>query len=1567
MDLLDVTRMATVKLQDAAGGMLGSGFFVAPRTIVTAAHVVPPTSGHVLVTPEGANPVIATVFWREPRMQVPGLRGLHPLPDLALLRLPPDVRLDHVCVELGAADRPSEVYAFGYSSSLADENEYAPDVARLECEGVLRQEGVQIIKLKAAEISSGMSGGPALDLERGLVIGVTKATRGLDQPVGCYAVSVTELEQRQPDVRASNKIFHRRDPTWQAARTGNLIGADPARVTRAIAETVLRNAGRRSSGLPPGVDKDALHQTIWVRRVDRNGATEDPGQLARFRWDAGRNLSKLVVVTGGPGYGKSWLVSYQAENLARQLLAEEEAALSDQRCRIPLLLDCSALAAQVQHGDLNLTEFVRAAVRATMPELMSADAVDASASLLLKAVEDGRVTFCLDGLDEVPMAHRGGFKRGLLLLLSKNNRVFLTSRPSAVDLIEDISPGDRVDLDVLGFDQREAVSFVHAWHRQRPAVESVLLGLLAEPQLARLVKVPLLLSFLCRVVDSDTAGQNIPDSPSGLYRAVCLHLLSGRWRGNAGRTSVAPARLADPLRRLAMLSRVIGGMQDRWRVNGEIVPRSDFTDALRRDPSYESVHRAAVLRLEESDGADREHSAEREDAVVWELIHDGVLLDTTSADLVPGLRFSHPVIREFVLANYFASLTEAERAESLDRHLWFDPGWRQVIVLAAQLIDSAPLVKHLFAGRTDLWVHKRGLAAELMAGVRGDAVELELTTRLIESLEASAGSEIRFERQQAVAALGVVVGANPTGRDWAIRQLQRLTAEESDPITDLDQELAVRLAGDDFEGALRISRRMLGAGEVTAGSKNGIIAGLARSGGQDQLSVVMEHINRTQDLGALRSFLGGIGARHTEGIAAALDVLRQRRLTAPAAGAVATTLTSCGEKAVAELLSIAGDYTMSWSTRAQVCEVLIRAGVSSVHDTAMRLVKSPNLPANARVGLVVALLEDGVSEALPDAAGLMLDNSVGWGPRESLARALLGLGDAGVDLLTTQMTFYGVPLELKIWHICALVEARRPEALEVAARLHSDVGVPAWIRVLLVRTLMEHDQSLVSETALADLIASAELTFPYRVDLVVQLFRLGSTSATSMLRSLLSLPELNEHLLAWQRVGLRLAASGRLAQEALRVLSVDPAVVPWARCQALISLANVPDMVLREAFNAALPGLEGFWRTRTLLALGRLGAAPALDELLGEVVTHRGGYRILYEYLTRAWADPGTLTACLESGERILRESAPHGAVRQDAPTDIGEGTIKLNFDLLRSLDVRFDSEVEASSQLRWIHDRLQAEVGLRLAQFMVPEQIDEFDEFQSRGDDAAGLAWLEAEFPEYRIVVRKTFEELCTAIRSGVVQVPRLGAEARSGVPLRVLSDHARALAQWLGLAVVGRWADWARYARENLEVITAPASREAMAAACRLATEWGLHEAHLFAMELNADEGAPVFDELAGDVEFALNEARRALDREDFDRMRLAAAFAFVRFPSAASYFYAAVAWAEKEDGMALAEQLMRNSGKDADASQVTDGVATLRELQQRLDWSEDRLHRLVTALEDGGDEGGDDDASVASPDGE
>lgn len=96
----------------------------------------------------------------------------------------------------------------------------------------------------------------------------------------------------------------------------------------------------------------------------------------------------------------------------------------------------------------------------------------------------------------------------------------------------------------------------------------------------------------------------------------------------------------------------------------------------------------------------------------------------------------------------------------------------------------------------------------------------------------------------------------------------------------------------------------------------------------------------------------------------------------------------------------------------------------------------------------------------------------------------------------------------------------------------------------------------------------------------------------------------------------------------------------------------------------------------------------------------------------------------------------------------------KLDNNFLTSLGLSSLPVDEKNKLLQHIYERLEMNVGMRLAEKMTDAQLDEFESFIDRNDEQGALRWLETNFPNYKQVVAEELEKLKQEVSQAAPQI---------------------------------------------------------------------------------------------------------------------------------------------------------------------------------------------------------------------
>lgn len=123
---------------------------------------------------------------------------------------------------------------------------------------------------------------------------------------------------------------------------------------------------------------------------------------------------------------------------------------------------------------------------------------------------------------------------------------------------------------------------------------------------------------------------------------------------------------------------------------------------------------------------------------------------------------------------------------------------------------------------------------------------------------------------------------------------------------------------------------------------------------------------------------------------------------------------------------------------------------------------------------------------------------------------------------------------------------------------------------------------------------------------------------------------------------------------------------------------------------------------------------------------------------------------------------------------------LKIDNTLLVEIGLGGLPETEKNSFLKHIYETLEMRVGIRLADQMSNEQLDEFERYFEAKDDAGAFKWLETNFPNYKEIVQQEFDKLKAEVAQNAPQIlaasqaQSAGLAAPSGQAGQVVSPDA-------------------------------------------------------------------------------------------------------------------------------------------------------------------------------------------------
>lgn len=175
----------------------GTGFFVAPRLIVTCAHLIRDTNERKI-----------NLYWREYNYKASVKKVSCDTDfDIALLELCDPVP-NHPCVYLGESVEPGDrLYSYGYT-----DNYFNGEPATFECEG--SSIDPPLIKFKSGQVRPGMSGAPLMNLRTGKICGLIRLSRDRSLDMGGRAIPTAVIFYQFRELIELQENFHQQNNSW---------------------------------------------------------------------------------------------------------------------------------------------------------------------------------------------------------------------------------------------------------------------------------------------------------------------------------------------------------------------------------------------------------------------------------------------------------------------------------------------------------------------------------------------------------------------------------------------------------------------------------------------------------------------------------------------------------------------------------------------------------------------------------------------------------------------------------------------------------------------------------------------------------------------------------------------------------------------------------------------------------------------------------------------------------------------------------------------------------------------------------------------------------------------------------------------------------------------------------------------------------------------------------------------------------------------------------------------------------------------------------------------------------
>jgi hypothetical protein len=464
---------------------------------------------------------------------------------------------------------------------------------------------------------------------------------------------------------------------------------------------------RFRQGLSGGIEPNGQDRLNGEAREEQTYEDKDWSEISESGLKRG-------IVIGDPGMGKSWLLQWQARELAQEALrqlgteakgdrpeenGDEEDTSSPQpkspdEIVLPLRLYLPALAKEICENGRELSDAILKLVRENYQD--DTRNVKTIEGLVRDRLGDERgkgLYLLLDALDEVGQGYRGAAKRALKRLKKKPDlRMLVTSRSVGYEPPWPVEASEEErEMELLPFNDDQTKEFVEGFFKDSPEKAERLLEMLdGSVQVRGMSQVPLLLTFLCLLFDEDDQIDYTTATRAKIYERIVLRLLQGDWK--------------------------LGELSS---------DRSDYRTVSQEDARFDKLAKIAfLLFLEEK----RQFDA-RDFRRLKEYVGETNILVLSGNKTY---MFIHLTIHEYLTAYWIkqqvigsgwantqiedASGTKIDVETLIDRKAW-SPYWQQVLLLlAGQLPDPVPMLQLLAdKERDDIYRHRLALATHCAA------------------------------------------------------------------------------------------------------------------------------------------------------------------------------------------------------------------------------------------------------------------------------------------------------------------------------------------------------------------------------------------------------------------------------------------------------------------------------------------------------------------------------------------------------------------------------------------------------------------------------------------------------------------------------------------------------------------------------------------------------------------------------------------------------------------------------------------------------------------------------------
>lgn len=380
--------------------------------------------------------------------------------------------------------------------------------------------------------------------------------------------------------------------------------------------------------------------------------------------DVVQHHEKLILL-GRPGAGKTTFLKHLAMQCNAGRFEGDPPPLGG-AYRVPIFILLKDFAEAP--GQPRLLEYI--SQRSLSPEVLEEEPPGGWVAQFEQVLQAGRSLLLLDGLDEVRQADADRVLDELRSFTEQyhRNRFLMTCRVAAWEYTFELF----TEVEVADFDTPQIEQFVTQWFARKPFEADTFLNCLAKHLRIRdLATNPLLLTLLCLAFE--TSG-DLPGNRQELYREGIDALLK-KWDATRGIHRDAVYKNLSHLRKKDLLSQIA---LDHFRQQSYFIKQSAIEYAITQ-----------YIRNLPDANADLEALQVDSEAVLQSIeAQHGLVVERAKGIY----SFAHLTFHEYFVARHlvFRTHPEVAIAELLDHLL--DRHWREVLLLAAEMMPDASLL-----------------------------------------------------------------------------------------------------------------------------------------------------------------------------------------------------------------------------------------------------------------------------------------------------------------------------------------------------------------------------------------------------------------------------------------------------------------------------------------------------------------------------------------------------------------------------------------------------------------------------------------------------------------------------------------------------------------------------------------------------------------------------------------------------------------------------------------------------------------------------------------------------------